>query len=291
MKETCHSEWRSIKTLYMASPQIFWGSQKSITDQWEKLNYLEEPDFLKSREEHQFLVEQIQNQGVDVQFFEGHSSDGLDTVYCRDASIFTDAGVVLCRMGKSARAGEPEMQEQYFRSKSVPILGRIESPGTLEGGDVAWLDEQTLAVAHGYRTNDAGFQQLSNLLAPLGVTVIQVPLPHHKGPGDVFHLMSIFSPVAKDLAVVYSPLMPVKFRQMLLSRGIELVEVPESEFESMGCNVLALAPRKCVMVAGNPHTQSHLEQTGCEVIAYEGKHISLFGGGGPTCLTRPSWRL
>jgi N-dimethylarginine dimethylaminohydrolase len=128
------------------------------------------------------------------------------------------------------------------------------------------------------------------LLEPIGVQIVVAELPHYKGPSDVFHLMSILSPVDNDLAVVYSPLMPIAFRNQLLERSYTLIEVPDEEFELMGCNVLALAPRKCLMVEGNNKTKALLEAVGCEVITYKGEEISVKGGGGPTCLTRPLWR-
>ncbi len=117
--------------------------------------------------------------------------------------------------------------------------------------------------------------------------MIVVPLPHYKGPDDVFHLMSIISPLDHDLALVHSPLMPVPFRDWLLARGIRRVEVAEAEFETLGCNALALAPRRCLMVEGNPETRARLEAAGCEVLTYDGAEISMKGAGGPTCLTRP----
>ncbi len=274
----------------MASPKDFWVNQESVAPQWKSIRYLAEPNYHRAVLEHQALVDKIENHGVKVTYFEGSTHAGLDAIYCRDASLFTDHGVVLCRMGKSTRDSEPSMQERTFRDQGISVLGAITAPGTLEGGDVAWLDEQTLAVAHGYRTNEVGFRQLQDLLSPLGISLVQVSLPHYKGSGDVFHLMSIFSPIARDLAVVYSPLMPVKFRQLLLAKGFKLIEVSDQEFETMGCNVLALAPRKCVMLAGNPRTKSALESAGCKVIEYEGHNISFLGSGGPTCLTRPAIR-
>jgi len=170
------------------------------------------------------------------------------------------------------------------------VIGAIEPPGLLEGGDVAWMDERTLAVGHGYRTNDEGIRQLRAILGD-AIDVLVVPLPHWRGPGDVFHLMSIYSPVDSDLAVVSSPLMPVPFREALLDRGIALVEVPGDEFDTMGANVLAIAPRVCIMLRGNPKTRERLERAGAEVFEYEGQEISLKGGGGPTCLTRPLERV
>ena len=119
---------------------------------------------------------------------------------------------------------------------------------------------------------------------------VVVPLPHWKGPSDVFHLMSVISPIDVDLALVYSPLLPVPFREFLLSRGTSLVEVPEAEFDTMGCNVLTVAPRVCVMMEGNPETRMRLESSGVEVHIYRGEEISAPGEGGPTCLTRPIMR-
>ena len=194
-------------------------------------------------------------------------------------------------MGKQGRIHEPYAQLEAYKMNNINILGEIKFPGTLEGGDVAWLDQNTLAVGHTYRTNEEGISQLKELLQPKGIEIIVVELPHYKGKSDVFHLMSILSPVDKNLAVVYSPLMPIKFRNELLERGFQLVEVPEQEFDSMGCNVLAVAPRDCLMVAGNPITRKLLEDAGASVHIYEGNEISVKGGGGPTCLTRPIDRI
>ena len=215
---------------------------------------------------------------------------GLDSLYARDASIVCDKGVILCNMGKAARRTEPNVQGAALRSSNIPIHGTITGEGRVEGGDVVWLDERTLAVGRGYRTNDEGIRQLGVLLQGCVDELIVVPLPHWHGPADVFHLMSILSPIDHDLALVYSPLMPVPFRETLVARGIELVEVPDAEFETMGCNVLAVAPRKCIMIAGNPETRRRLESAGAEVHEFEGQEICLKGGGGPTCLTRPIQR-
>ena len=172
----------------------------------------------------------------------------------------------------------------------VPVLGRITGDGRLEGGDVCWLDERTVAVGQGYRTNAEGIRQLRALLGERVDEVITVPLPHWTGPDDCLHLLSFISPVDTRKAVVYSRLMPVPFRQLLLDRGWELIEVPDAEYESMACNVLAVAPGRCIMLAGNPETQAHLEAADVAVTTFEGDDLCLKGGGGPTCLTRPLYR-
>jgi N-dimethylarginine dimethylaminohydrolase len=189
-------------------------------------------------------------------------------------------------MGKMQRSGEPAAQRTELARWNIPIAGEIQPPGTLEGGDVVWLNASTVAVGRGYRTNDAGIAQLRALLGDT-VELIAVPLPHWQGAGDVFHLMSVLSPIDRDLAVVYSPLVTVPFRERLLELGYSFVEVPDEEFNSMGANVLAVAPRRCIVVDGNPRTRARLEAAGVEVLVYSGTEISVKGGGGPTCLTRP----
>jgi len=212
----------------------------------------------------------------------------LDSIYARDASIASPKGVILGRMGKRARQSEPHAQERAFRGMdtAIEICGRIEAPGLLEGGDVVWLDERTLVIGLGYRTNAEGIRQVRSLVGD-SVDVIEVPLPHWRGERDVMHLMSLISPVDRDLALVYARLLPVPFRQLLIERGYRLVEVPDEEFDSMGCNVLALSPGRCVLLAGNPKTRASLEGAGVDVVEYVGTEISAKGAGGPTCLTRP----
>lgn len=287
---TCHSEYGRIKEVFIKRVEDAFLNDLSIQQNWQDLNYLGKPELSKAISEYDDFIKLLKSTDTAIRYFPRNLKVGMDSLYCRDASIATDAGIILCNMGKGQRTTEPKAAQKAYEKAGIKVLGSIQSPGTLEGGDVAWLDEKTLAVAHGYRTNHEGFNQLKNLLSPYDIQLKQVFLPHYKGPSDVFHLMSIFSPVDKDLAVVYSPLMPVDFRNDLLDRGYSLVEVPDEEFESMGCNVLAIAPRICIMVKGNPTTKSRLEAAGCTVFEYKGKEISIKGGGGPTCLTRPLYR-
>jgi N-dimethylarginine dimethylaminohydrolase len=290
MSYTCQSETGKIKSVYIKRAADAFIDEETLREQWEALHFLDKPILGNAMAEYEVFESLLAEGGAEVARFPQDRRVNMDSIYCRDAAIATDHGIILCNMGKPARTHEPLAQRKIFQSTGITLLGEIQAPGTVEGGDVAWLDEFTLAVGHTYRTNEEGIRQLTALLAPFGVTVLPVPLPHYKGPGDVFHLMSILSPVDKDLAVVYSPLMPIVFRNLLLDRGYALVEVPEEEFDSMGCNVLALAPRECLMVAGNPLTRAALEAAGCTVHTYVGAEISVKGGGGPTCLTRPLLR-
>lgn len=288
--QTCHSESGKIKTVYVRPANHAFRSDAIIERDWKNLGFLSKPDLSRAIEEYAAFEKQLRHVGAEVKYFPEDPSLSIDAIYCRDAAIATDAGMILCNMGKPARVGEPASEGSTFASSGIPILGKIEAPGTVEGGDVAWLDAHTLAVGLTYRTNQEGINQLTNLLKPLHINVITVHLPHYRGPADVFHLMSILSPVDEKKAVVYSPLMPINFRNELLTRGFQLIEVPEKEFDSMGCNVLALAPSVCLMTTGNPETRKALIAAGCEVLTYQGDEISVKGGGGPTCLTRPLQR-
>ena len=291
MKVTRHSEYLKLASVYLKSAKNSFLSEEELSEHWETLQYLSKPNFKKSLEEYATFQTFFREKNISTCFFPINRKTKIDSIYSRDASIATDFGIIICNMGKQGRIHEPYAQLEAYKMNNVNILGEIKFPGTLEGGDVAWLDQHTLAVGHTYRTNEEGISQLEGLLQPKGIEIIVVELPHYKGKSDVFHLMSLLSPVDKNLAVVYSPLMPIKFRNELLERGFQLVEVPEQEFDSMGCNVLAVAPRDCLMVAGNPITKKLLEDAGVSVHIYEGNEISVKGGGGPTCLTRPIDRI
>jgi N-dimethylarginine dimethylaminohydrolase len=265
------------------------GSQARIAQQWRALNFTAEPEYPRAVREYDQFLDLLARSGAEIQLLPTDDTVSLDSIYTRDASVVTPAGVVLCRMGKAARASEPAAQDRAFLQWEQPVVGATHDPGRLEGGDVVWLNASTVAVGRGYRTNAAGIAQFRALVGT-GVECLEVPLPHWRGPWDVFHLMSILSPIAPDLALVYAPLLPVPFRERLIDLGFAFVEVPDGEFDSMGANVLALAPRQCVAVAGNPETRRRLEDAGAEVLVYSGTEISVKGGGGPTCLTRPIQR-
>ncbi len=211
-----------------------------------------------------------------------------DAIYVYDPALVTDEGAVMLRPGKEGRRGEVEVMAADFVEAGLPIAGRLGAPATVEGGDTLWLDERTLLVGRGYRTNDEGIRQLAEVLR--GVNVVAFDLPHLRGAGEVLHLLSLLSPLDVDLAVAYPPLMPVRLMELLAVRSIELVEVPDEEFATMGPNVLALGPRVGLALEGNDETRRRMEKAGVDVRVYRGDEISRKGDGGPTCLTRPLLR-
>ncbi len=291
MRIGCQSMVGRLKHVLLKHPREAFGGQAGIDGQWRELSYLEPPDFERACRDYDHFVELLTRSGAEPIFLPSGEGTGLDSIYTHDPAVVSNKGVVLGQMSKALRDGEPAALGAFCREQDIPILGAITGAGRLEGGDVLWLDERTVAVGEGYRTNAEGIRQLGALLDRLVDSVIAVPLPHWAGEADVLHLQSMISLVDHDLAVVYSRLMPVPFRQYLITRGMQLIEVPDEEYDNMACNVLALAPRKCIMIAGNPVTQGRLESVGVEVWTYDGREISAKGAGGPTCLTRPLLRV
>lgn len=281
------SEIAPVRGLLLKHPREAWVDAPRIRSEWKALGYAGEPDFDEACAEYDAFAGILRRFVPEVHFLAADSGTGLDSIYVRDAACLAPRGLVLCRMGKAPRRGEPEAIREFCRRSGWPVAGEIREPGTLEGGDIVWLDGKTVVVGHGYRTNAEGIRQLAAIVAPDGVEVIEVPLPHWDGPGDVLHLMSLLSPVDEAKLLVYSRLLPVPFRKRLLDRGSRLIEVPDEEYPTMATNVLALAPGKCLALAGNPRTASLLEKAGVEVLTYRGLEISVKGAGGPTCLTRP----
>ena len=247
------------------------------------------PDAALLVRQHEAFGQLLTDLGCEVEV--APAADGLvDATYVRDPGLVTGTGAVLFQMAKPARAAEPALLGAALEAVGVPVTARLTGAARADGGDFIWLDERTVLAGRSYRTNAEGLRQFARILAAEGAGLERVDLPHDRGPGHVLHLMSLISPVADDLAVVYPPLAPVALMQTLAERGIRIVPVDAEEYQTMGCNVLAVEPRRVLMLNGNPRTRAALESAGCQVHGYDGSEISLKGDGGPTCLTAPIWR-
>jgi dimethylargininase len=254
---------------------------------WESYGWRSPADPARAAAEHETFRSILADAGVEVVLGSTPVPGDPDAIYAYDPLLLTDDGVVLLRPGKGGRRAEPEALALDLAHLGLPIIAGLAEPATAEGGDMFFLDRHTLLVGVGYRTNAEAVHQLTSILATHGVDVHAFDLPHLRGPSECLHLMSFISLLAPDLAVAYLPLMPVRLVQLLLERGVGLIEVPEDEFGSMGPNVLALAPRLALALEGNPETRRRMEAAGVEVRTYRGDEISRKGDGGPTCLTRP----
>ena len=254
---------------------------------WEAFGWHHAPDPRSIGREHLAFREQLADAGAEVITGATPVPGDPDAIYAYDPVLVLDDGAIMLRPGKVKRRSEPRAVARDLEASGVPVLAALEPPATAEGGDLVFLDDVTLLVGVGYRTNAAGAEQLASLLEPRGITVHRFDLPFHRGPDACLHLMSFLSPLDADLVVAYLPMMPVRLAQLLEQRGIRTVEVPDEEFPTMGPNVLALAPRIALALDGNPQTRRRLKAVGVEVRVDRGAHVSLNGDGGPTCLTRP----
>jgi dimethylargininase len=278
---SCLSATRTLRRVLVRRPRA------EELSSWRELGWRSEPDPREIVREHEELCELLTGAGAEVLVAEAPVPGDADAIYAYDPVLIGPDGALLLRVGKEGRRGEPAALASALEQAGVPIVARMEAPATADGGDMFWLDERTLLVGRGYRTNDAGIAWLRAQLPD--AVVIAFDLPHFHGPGEVLHLLSFISPIDDDLAVVYLPMVPVRLVELLRSRGVELVEVPDEEFDTMGANVLALGDRRALMLARNAETRRRLEAAGVEVLTYEGRELSK-GDGGPTCLTRPLLR-
>jgi arginine deiminase len=286
----CQSMVAKIESVIIKRPQDALIGPQNLAKLWRAFNYTACPDFEKTLLEFAHFEQVLKQHVAKIYYLPRHEKAGLDSIYTHDPVKITRRGAILMNMAKPLRAAEPQVLQAWLAQIGIPVLGKIETPGYMEGGDVIWLNARTLAVGRGYRTNAEGIRQLKVLTAGMVDRFIEVPLPHADGAEACLHLMSLISLIDRDLAVVYSRYLPVFFRQILIAMGIELIEVPDDEYERLGTNVLALAPRLCLYPAGNPATLAKMIRAGAQVFTYPAEEISLKGTGGPTCLTCPVLR-
>ena len=257
-------------------------------ERWREYGWRAAPDYAAAVAEHEALRGLLERAGAEV-VISRHDPGNPDAIYVYDPVLVGAAGAVLLRPGKEGRRGEPAAMVTTLEAAGIPVAAELEAPSFAEGGDTVWLDERTLLVGIGYRTNEEAVPALEAAFP--GVEVMAFDLPHWNGTGEVMHLMTFISPLDHDLALVYPRIAPVRLLRLLAVRGIETVEVPDEEFESQGPNVLALGPRRALALDGNPETCGRMESAGVEVTVYRGDEISRKGDGGPTCLTRPLLRI
>ncbi|KOS62617.1 amidinotransferase [Lysinibacillus agricola] len=283
----CSSMYAPLKHVIVKRPKDAFRSQEHLSDEWETFNYLSEPNYNEALREYAEFISILEKYVEKIDFLPESDEVGLDSLYAHDPVKFTSKGAIILKSGKKLRQSEAAVYKAFLQEKGIPIIGELTGDAVADGGDIVWLADRTLVVGRGYRTNDEAIRQLQDMTENIVDEFIVVQLPHDLGEAECLHLMSFISMVDKDLAVVHSRLMPVFFRQLLIERGIQLIEVPKDEYDALGCNVLALAPRVCIMPNGNPITKQQLLDAGAKVYEYKGNEITVKGTGGPTCLTCP----
>jgi dimethylargininase len=271
----------ALRRVYVRPPRI------EDADAWQEYAWRSRPDPDAATAQHQAFRLALSQAGAELVVGTTPVPGDIDAQFAYDPTLVIDDGVILLRSGKPGRRAEPEAVEIDLNAAGVPTVGRLEGDAHADGGDMFFLDPRTLLIGISYRTNPEAVKQLTALLEPRGVDVIPFDLPHFHGPAECLHLMSSISPIDADLALVYLPLTPVRLLSLLRERGVGIVEVAEEDFDTLGPNVLAIAPRVVLAIEGNDATNDNLRAAGIEVRTFRGDHICTIGDGGPTCLTRP----
>jgi N-dimethylarginine dimethylaminohydrolase len=280
------NNWGRLKQVVVRRPADCFVSDSKLDAEWQDLGFHARPDLANSIREFSAVEAALLAAGAEVIALPAAEGLTLDALYTHDSLLVTPRGLVEPHMGKPQRRAEAGINRAALQKLGIPFAGNITGPGKVEGGDLVWLDRHTLLAGLGYRTNAEGVRQLQAICGS-EVDIHSFDMPHYKGMAHVFHLMSVLSPLDRNLALIHPPLMPARLMEFLQQRGIDFVEVPQQEFEGLACNVLALGPRHAMMLDGNPLTRARLEARGVRVEVMRGKDICRKGEGGPTCITRP----
>jgi N-dimethylarginine dimethylaminohydrolase len=285
-----HSMVSKLQRVLVCSPRTAGWNQPQKAARWRELGFLHALNFPEAQKQHEVLCRELQKAGAELIELPATAELSIDAVYAHDASLATDFGLIVMRMGKNNRSIEGPQHDSFCTSMDIATFGRIVGPGTTEAGDMVWLDARTLLIGQGYRTNAQGIRQMRDLLAPKGIEVISAPLPHGQGPAACLHLMSLMNMLDERTILVDLPWLAVETVELLKTRGFRFVEIDASERDTLACNVLALGDNRLLAIAENRKTNERIRQAGFDVRTFPGTELCINGGGGPTCLTRPLLR-
>ena len=288
-----HSMVADLQRVLVCSPSSAgWecGADAPTGAGWRELGFLRPPNFPQAQSQHQALCHELEAAGAELFHLPASPSLTLDAVYTHDASLATDSGLIVMHPGKSSRVAEGKYHREFCETLGIPTIAEIAVPGTAEAGDMVWLDDKTLLIGKGHRTNAAGIAQMRTLLAAKGAQVLSAPLPYGAGPSACLHLMSLISLLDPNTVLVDLPWLAVETVELLKSRGFRFIEIEYSERDSLACNVLSLGSRRLLAIAENFRTNEKLRSAGFDVRTFPGSELCINGGGGPTCLTRPLFR-
>jgi N-dimethylarginine dimethylaminohydrolase len=289
-KFNSHSMTGDLRRVLVCPPRnAAWDRPEKLAA-WRDLGFHRLPEFATAQSQHDTLCRLLTEAGAEAVRLPPSQGLTLDAVYTHDASLATDAGLILMNPGKTSRVAEALAHANFCARLGIPVLGEIRLPGTSEAGDIVWLDPKTLLIGHGYRTNKAGIDQLRALVAPKGVDVLSAPLPYGPGPLACLHLMSLMSMLDEQTILVDLPWLAVETVELLKARGFRLIEIEYSERDTLACNVLSLGSKRLVAIDENRQTNQRLRDAGFDVRSFPGSEICINGSGGPTCLTRPLLR-
>lgn len=243
------SEWAPLAAVLLHCP----GPEVEGLAQVDTALMLEPLNPAAMREEHRALQQAYRDAGVEVFLLAPPDEVPPNTLFCRDLFFMTPEGAILARPASSVRAGEERIMARRLAELGVPILLSVGGHGTFEGADALWVDHDTVLLATGLRTNEAGAQQVEGLLKRMGVTVSRVDLPY-----GTMHLLGTLNIAGPDLAVAWPGRTPHRAVDLLRQKGYRVLLLPDEQEarEGMALNFVTLAPYRILMPAGCPHTHA-----------------------------------
>lgn len=282
------SEIKRLKVVLLCRP----GNELDAIDDEVKWVWKGKTDLQKAQEEHDRFAEILRKEGVETNYMHRVTPNKAKSYFARDDGVVANGGAIVARMSLEIRRGEERPAEERLIQLGVPVLRTIHGRGTFEGGDAVFLNEKTLCIGRSIRTNEEGIRQLSEVVSVAGVEeILKVPIAgyYSRWPSGYCHLDIVFTVVDEKKALVHPEGVPFWFIKHLQNEGIELIEAPPKEVDTMGTNVLTIRPGRVVMVAENDKTRRGLEKAGVDVIEVLMRELQK-GGGGPRCCTLPLLR-
>jgi N-dimethylarginine dimethylaminohydrolase len=262
------------------------GPELVSADDPDAVQMLAPIDLGKAQGEHDAIAQAYRDQGVEVHLVAPDGAPPPNQMFVADLMFMTPEGAVLARPASTVRAGEECRVAARLAALGIPILRSLRGTATFEGADAAWLDSRTVLIGRGLRTNADGVAQVGALLEEMGVAVIVVDLPF-----GTMHMMGTLRFADHDLAVGFPRRVPFAAVEALRARGFEVVFLPdEAEAEhGSALNFVTLAPRKILMVEGNPTTRTFLEAHGVDCVCVPAAELRK-AAGAVGCLTGILWR-
>lgn len=271
------SEWAPLKAVLMHRP----GPEiESITNADDAL-MLDIPDVTVARGQHDGLVEAYRDAGIKVLYVRPSDVPPPNLMFVADLFFMTPEGVILARPASTVRAGEERFVARRLAELGIPILRCVRGRGVFEGADASWVDSNTVIIGTGLRTNSEGAAQVISLLREMDVEVVRVSLPQ-----GAMHLMGILRFADRDLVISWRARTPQAAVEALQSHGFTVSFIPDEDeaVHGLALNFVALGPKRIVMPAGNPITQSYYEDMGIRCKTVEMNEIHK-AAGGIGCLT------
>ena len=210
---------------------------------------------------------------IDANELDGHPN----SVFTRDTALMTPEGYVQLRLGIESRLGEGNWMGETLANLGLPLVGRITTPGSVEGGDVV-LAGRIAFVGQSTRTNQEGIRQLSTILEPMGYEMRVIPLPD-----NILHLDKVLLTIAPD-TLLYCP----NYVQAEMIEGYDTVEIECGG--NTTANMICLGDNEVLVNQSNSVVIEKLRARGMKVHVLDLEEFAK-GMGGPNCLIMPIERV